>query len=361
MVRLKTYRVAIIGLGRMGSTIDDEGHTELPYSIAASTLASDRLELAAGCDIDRGKREAFRERWKVQAVYEDLRTMIKEEQPDLVAVCTAACAPKPAREAPDNSFRGDSHAELGTAVAELKVPMLYLEKAMASSLAAADSVKAAVEGNGTVFNSGVLRRFDCRYEPARQAVLDGRIGTPKAAVAYASTNLLHGHIHSIDTLSWLLGDPAITAVRGELLPRDLEFDGFLPSDPQATYQLQFANGVEASSVAAGEWEFEVIGDAGAVRNFNNGAYNGLRLRPEDTERRYAWEESRLAELPPKGTAVSCLEDLVRAYESGQPTRGHVGVAHHVTEACFAIAESHKRGGTWIELPLQDRDTYIFHI
>jgi predicted dehydrogenase len=357
----KTYRVAIIGLGRMGSTIDDEGHSELPYSIAASTLACDRLELVAGCDIDQAKREAFSERWKIQSVYDDFRAMVEQEQPDLVAVCTAACAPKPTREAPDSSFRGDSHAELGTALAELNVPMVYMEKAIASSMAAADAVKAAIERSGTVFNTGVLRRFDCRYDQVREAVLDGRIGAPKAAVAYTSTSLLHGHIHSIDTLSWLLGDPAITAVRGELLPRDLEIDGFLATDPQATYQLQFANGVEASSVPGGEFEFEIIGDNGAVRSFNNGAYNNLRLRPQDGARRDAWEESRLPELPQKSAVVSCLEDMVTAYESGQPTRGHIGVTHQVTEACFAVAESHKRGGTWVNLPLQDRDTYIFHI
>ena len=85
-MRLKTYSVAIIGLGRMGSTIDDEGHTDLPYSIAASTLASNRLRLVAGCDTDRAKREAFRERWKIDSVYEDYSAMIKEEHPDLVAV-----------------------------------------------------------------------------------------------------------------------------------------------------------------------------------------------------------------------------------------------------------------------------------
>ncbi len=356
----KTYRVAIIGLGRMGSTIDDENHFYLPYSIAASTQACDRLQLAAGCDIDPVKREAFAERWKVP-VYDDFRAMVEQEQPDLVAVCTAACVPKPAREAPDRSFRGDSHAELGTALAELQVPMVYMEKAIASSMAAADTVKAAVERSGTVVNTGVLRRFDQRYDQLREAVLDGRIGTPKAAVAYTSTSLLHGHIHSIDTLSWLLGDPAITAVRGELLPRDLEIDGFLPSDPNASYQLQFDNGVEASSVPAGEFEFEVIGDNGTVRSFNNDAVNNLRQRPDDAARGAAWEESTFPELPQKSAVVSCLEDMVTAYESGQPTRGHIGVTHQVTEACFAVAESHKRGGTWVELPLQERDTYVFHI
>ena len=45
----RTYRVGIVGLGRMGSTIDDEGHSDLPYSVAASTLAGERPQLAAGC------------------------------------------------------------------------------------------------------------------------------------------------------------------------------------------------------------------------------------------------------------------------------------------------------------------------
>jgi predicted dehydrogenase len=356
----KTYRVAIIGLGRMGSTIDDEGHVYVPYSIAASTVASARLELAAGCDIDAAKRETFGERWKVP-VYDEFRSMVEQEQPDLVAVCTAACLPKPAREAPDPSFRGDSHAELGVALAELKVPMVYMEKAMASSMVAADAVKAAIERSGTVFNTGVLRRFDQSYDTLRDAILGGQIGTPKAAVAYSATSLLHGHIHSIDTLSWLLGDPGITAVRGELLPRGLEIDRFLASDPEASYQLQFANGVEACSVGGGEFEFEVIGDQGAVRSFNNGVLNNLRRRRADAGRGDAWEESIFPELPKKSPIVVCLEDLVAAYESGQPSRGHVGVTHQVTEACFAVAESHKRGGTWVELPLQERDTYIFHI
>ena len=49
----KTYRVAIIGLGRMGSTIDDERPAGFPpVSIAAACAASPRLEVVAGADID---------------------------------------------------------------------------------------------------------------------------------------------------------------------------------------------------------------------------------------------------------------------------------------------------------------------
>ncbi len=360
---MKTYRVGIIGLGRMGSTIDDEGHSREPYSIAACCRASDRLTLAAGADLQAEKRDAFRDRWGVDAVYEDYRMMVEKEELDLVAVCTTASGlQKPANEAPDAGFRGDSHAELTVSLANLGVPMLYVEKAMASSLAQADVILEAVKKNGTVFNTGVLRRFDSAYHAVRDAIATGEIGEPLAVVHFAPSTLMHGHIHSIDTVSFLLGDPSIEAVRGDLLPRDLRIENdHLARDPNAVYQLRFSNEVEACSISAGGWEFEVIGTAGTIRSINNGAGTLLRKPGAMVGRRQGWDEVGFPNQKPLSPVVMCLEDLVSAYETGQPTLGHVDIAHHVTEACFGVAESHRNGGTWIDLPLQDRGLYIFHV
>lgn len=355
---MKTYRVGIIGLGRMGSTIDDEGHTQLPYSVAASCAASQRLETVAGVDLLPEKREAFGQRWGVPALYGDFAAMVEKEKPDLVAVCTAACLPKPANRAPDNDFRGDSHAELTVALAEAGVPMLYVEKAMASSMQAADAARNAVKAGGAQFNTGVLRRFDNRYAAVRRAVEAGRIGEPRAVVHYAASSLMHGHIHSIDTVSYLLGDPPIEAVRGELAA-DAQVNGRqIAADPRATYQLRFAGGIEAWSVPAAGWEFEVIGSEGAVRSLNNGADIQLRRA---TEARYGWAEESVESVTPYSPVMACLEDLVEAHESGRQTLGHVDLTHHITEACIAVAESHLLGGGWVELPLANRDLYIFHV
>ena len=364
---MKTYRVGIIGLGRMGSTIDDEGHTHLPYSIATACRASERLEIAAGCDLRSERRSAFAERWDVNALYEDFRDMVREERPDIVAVCTTASGlQKPARQAPDATFRGDSHAELAVALAEMGVPMLYVEKAMASSMTAADDIRDAVVKNGTVFNTGVLRRFDNRYEVVRNAVLRGDVGEPRAAVHYAQSSLMHGHIHSIDTLSWLIGDPAITAVRGEIVPRDYVIENAqIPYDPVATYELAFENGVRAWSIPAAGWEYEIIGTEGTIRSLNNGAGASLRRVPQSEgevrKGRSAWEEAPFEFVTPKSTVVSCLEDLVDAYETGRKSLGHVENAHHITEACIAVAESHRLGGAWVDLPLAKRNLYIWHV
>ena len=307
---MSTCRVGVIGLGRMGSTIDDEGHSHLPYSIAASARASSRLELAAGCDLLAERRKDFTDRWGVEAVYEDFRAMVEQERPDLVAVCTTATGlQKPGRESPDPSFRGDSHADLAVALADLAVPMVYVEKAMACSMARADEIRDAVKRNGTLFNSGVLRRFDNRYDVVRDAVLGGRIGEPRGVVHFAASSLLHGHIHSIDTVSWLIGDPAITHVRGEFEPLDYVIeDGHVPFDPAATYELRFAGGVRAWSVPAGPWEFEVIGSEGVVRSLGNGAGASLRIASNGRN----WSRGRVAR---RGPAEH------RRHVPGGPSRG----------------------------------------
>src|SRR4051794_16641785 len=111
----KTYRLAIIGLGRMGSTIDAEveGYPAitLPYSIAAAARAIPNLKIVAGCDIIRAKNEAFAKKWGVASTYLDHRKMLADEKPDMVAICTP----------------GRFHASMTVACAKAGVRMIYCE------------------------------------------------------------------------------------------------------------------------------------------------------------------------------------------------------------------------------------------
>jgi len=222
----------------------------------------------------------------------------------------------------------------------------------------ADGVLEAVTRSGAQFNTGVLRRFDNRYAVVRDAVVAGAIGQVQAVVHYASSSLMHGHIHSIDTISFLIDDPPIEAVRGELLPRDVGFSGrHIDHDPRATYQLHFAGNIEAYTVPAGHWEFEVLGSEGCIRLLNNGAAVVLRKGSGKA----GWQEEPFQFVTPKSPVISCLEDLVQSKMTGRPTLGNVNLTHHITEACIGVAESHLQGGAWIELPLPARDLYIFHV
>lgn len=343
-MKQEKYRVAIVGLGRMGSTIDDEFPAGSPaVSVAAACSASQRLEVVAGADIDPAKRAAFQARWGVTALYDDYLEMIRQEAPDLVAICT----------------RGVLHAEMSIAVAEAGAPMIFCEKAIACSMQEADAVLAAVGSRNIPFNTGVLRRFNRSFHTARRMIADGEIGEPRAAVHYAASNLLHGHIHSLDTLSFLLGDPKIVSIWGELLPRELVIENNrLDKDPNAIFQALFANGVEATTAPAGTWEFEVIGSLGSVSVRN--AEVGVRLRKAEGEKKRLFLDVPVPEVEAHSTTQFCLEDLLDAYETGRPTLGNIQLTHHITEACLAVAESHRRQRR-ISLPLENRSLYIFHV
>jgi len=346
---MKPYRAAIVGLGRMGSTIDDEvvdyPAIPLPYSIAGACQQSGRLELVAGADLEAGKRQAFGERWGVKALYEDYREMIRQEAPDLVAICTKA----------------ENHAALALGVAEEGVQMVFLEKAMACSMREADAILKTYQERRIAFNTGVLRRFDARYHRMREWIEAGHIGAPRAAVHYAASSLMHGHIHSIDTVMYLLGDPQAARVRGELQGEVQFRDNRFDQDPRATYQIEFEDGVEAWTLPVGHWDFEVFGAEGMIKGMNNGIDWAVRRPVELDERHVIFREEPFENVPPQSATLYCLEDLVRDREEGRPTLGNVEVTHRVTELCLAVAQSHLEGGKWIELPLGNRDLYVWHV
>ena len=209
---------------------------------------------------------------------------------------------------------------MATRAAEEGVRAIFCEKAIACSMQEADAILKAVQENNTLFNSGVLRRFDLCYHQARDMIRQGEIGEPQAAVHYARTNLLHGHIHSIDTLSFLLDDPKVESIWGELNSIDHRIpDNRLDDDPYGIFQLTFANGVAAASVPAGHWEFEVIGDRGSVRVLNNG--EGLQLRKGQADNPRIMTEVAVEPAPEYSATQYCLEDLILAHEEGRPTLG----------------------------------------
>ena len=77
------------------------------------------------------------------------------------------------------------------------------------------------------------------------------------------------------------------------------------------------------------------------------------------ERRRVAIEVPVEQTPEHSPTQYCLEDLILAQEEGRPTLGHVEIAHHLTEVCLALAESHRQGRR-ISLPLENRSLYILH-
>ena len=145
MDRIKT---GIVGCGKVGDF----------HALAYSKLPES--EFVAVCDNDRSRAEAFAARYGVKA-YTDVATMCREEGLGAVSICT----PHPI------------HAAPAVAAAECGCNVL-VEKPLASRLADCDAILKAGEENHVQIGTMVQRRFYRPCQRIRQAIDDGKLGTP---------------------------------------------------------------------------------------------------------------------------------------------------------------------------------------
>ena len=70
------YLGAIVGCGRMGSTIDDEhigmSHYPWPWAHAPAMIEASGVKLVAGVDVDKNKLSEFGKRWEITSLYSDI-------------------------------------------------------------------------------------------------------------------------------------------------------------------------------------------------------------------------------------------------------------------------------------------------
>src|SRR5262249_9062281 len=131
------HKVALIGLGRIASTIDDEVQDSpgllLPYAHMAAYRRVPEVEVVAAVDLYAEQRAAFRARWGVERVYGDYGEMLEQEKPDIVGVTTAT---KPRRGIVMDCARAG-------------VRVVFAEKPIASRLSEADAMIETCRAHGT--------------------------------------------------------------------------------------------------------------------------------------------------------------------------------------------------------------------
>lgn len=336
---MKRYRVGVIGLGRISSTIDDEvqGHPSvaLPYSHTACFREVDEVEVVAGADPYPEQRAAFGERWGIDRLYADYREMVEQEQLDIVSVATSA---KP-------------RAEIVMALAERGVKGIYAEKPIAISLEEADAMVRACREHGVVLAIGCTRRWDPWWAMARRLIADGQIGQVLQVNAHGNAGISHNGSHMIDLIRFLVGDE-IAWVFGEaqsdeaaMADDDLRMNGYLAFGGGARAYLRTWPSGTAN------WTVDIIGETGTLRATGNGS---------EIEWWQEVDRGVLARRPiPRpqrieSPGVRAIRDLVACIETGgKPAcAGEDGIA--ALETAIALRESHRRGGCRVELPLADR-------
>lgn len=362
----RRYRVALIGAGRMASTIDDEireQHTwpslkqQLPYSHAPCYRSFPEVEMVAVCDLDEARCRAFCDRWDVPRFYLDYREMIERERPDIVSIATPA----------------HLHAEMAVFAMGHGVRGIYCEKAMCCSLREADEIVEAAQRSNAKFMLGAQRRHHPHFRKARELVESGALGGLVAVASWFESSLLHSLSHIADNSLYLAGDAAPVSVFGVLgaartfdelearrIAQAAGYDAntqIWSGDPGCrSYTAELQNGVllvHLPSIADVRWEVTCTNGFIRIEN-NNEALHVFRRRGQS----YSFDRVQLDPIPPTSAHRALVRDLLDALRTDGRTLANEIVGRHGMEILMGVAQSHLQGGAKVNLPLDNRDMYI---
>lgn len=338
------YRAGIIGLARMGSWWDDQlqqtSPLEVPSSHAGMYSACPRTELVAGCDIDAEKRETFRQRWGVDAVYADYHEMLARESLDVVSVVTAWA-----------SVQGAIAAD----VAVSGVKGMYCEKPMASSVEQMRRIVQLCNDHGVAVVVPYVRRYNPRYGKVRELVTTGAIGQLRTINATAVASLLHAGTHYFDIMNYFSGDPEPAWGVGRLEDTShLKSDSWARQDPSGSGYFELRDGTRYTfdGASSGPASFLLSGTEGRIWVLNEARDILLWRRQGGTLETIA---------PPtqtKSVMYAGLEDLVQAMDTGGTTRCNAEQAARTLEMALAVHESQHNGNNRVDFPLQNRSRSV---
>jgi predicted dehydrogenase len=193
---MKPVRAAIVGLGRIGSLLENDPRREKPCTHAGAIAGSGDCVLAAGADTDGERRRLFRETWGVP-VYADAGTMLEECRPEILCIAT----------------HPDSHLFYGELAARYGVKVAVCEKPLADSLEKAKKIARLHRSGKIIIITNHERRYSADYREAAAVLRGGALGavcSVRAALYMGKTRRLvdvlwHDGTHLADAAMFLSG------------------------------------------------------------------------------------------------------------------------------------------------------------
>ncbi|MDR0403114.1 MAG: Gfo/Idh/MocA family oxidoreductase [Treponema sp.] len=192
---MKPVRAAVVGLGRIGSLLENDPRREKPCTHAGAISGSGDCVLVAGADTDGERRGLFRETWGVP-VYAAAETMLEEQKPDILCVAT----------------HPDSHLLYCELAARRGVKVAVCEKPLADSLEKAKKIARLHESGKITVIVNHERRYSEDYRAAAAILRGGGLGAAlsvRAALYMGKTRRLvdvlwHDGTHLADAAMFLL-------------------------------------------------------------------------------------------------------------------------------------------------------------
>lgn len=197
----RVVRCAIVGLGRIGSSLEDDPRREKPASHAGAIVSNPHCLLVGGVDPDPLKQIAFIKRWGAVPVFENARDMMLAVKPHLVHIA----APP------------EAHGAVLGEVIKHRVPVAICEKPLAPTAAEGRRMVRAAQKAGVRLVVNHERRFARDWRSVRDLVGNRKLG-PLVSVhgqlcmgnhRSALEVLLDDGTHLIDILRFVTGCEAV--------------------------------------------------------------------------------------------------------------------------------------------------------
>ena len=333
---MASYRAAVIGCGRIGSTIDDEQRHRpqfrYPWAHAPAYVEAKGVDLIAGADLSKDQLEDFKRRWNVTALYTDYKEMLAKEKPDIVSVTT----------------KTQERTEVVITAAESGVKAIYATKPMCQTLAEADAMIEACRKQGVILAMACHKNWSPWLQACLRSIRKGDIGEFSSMVANYSWSFNGGHSHTLALFRQFADAPA-KWVFGHM---DSDEAAAGERDLRGTGMILYENGIRGFLNTGGWLNIDFIGRDGWFSCRNEHADFEMWSRHPDTRepiRRQFPNPKR-----PRSSQQAAVEGIVKNLNDGTESLCPGEFGREALEIAVALRESHRRGGEKIELPVADR-------
>ncbi len=354
--RLATYRVALIGTGRVGYQFS---FGDLPDNHAEAVVAVKSCELVAGVNRGRKKLEDFGTRFGVESLFHDHRQMLEQVKPDLCIIAT----------------HPELHAQMvEDCAAAPATRAIICEKPMALSLADCDRMIEACDRSSVLLQINHNRRWHAQWCHAQELIREGVIGDlfqltcyldgGKPDPSWRSDNegpLLHDFTHYFDMMDSFAGEVEWLCGMAEQRQRPWAVEDF------AAAFMKYRSGATGLIHSAElsdytDTDFQLRGSRGVISM----AWEKLRLYESvagdyEPDSGFQWNSLKEREVDspqPVSTYVVALEELVAALEGNGGLRSDGVVGRRSLELVMAVYQSQLDDNQPVRLPLEDRESGV---
>lgn len=241
------YRTVVIGCGNIGASNEMDSGLMKPASHAAAFASNPRTTLAGVVDENAAARSRAAAYYTVPA-YKDAGAALAELAPDVVVIATPP----------------SSHEALLEAALRSGARAVVCEKPVSDSLESAERMAALAARSPQPVIVNHQRRFMPLFANIRDIVARGELGRVQQVSAYYTNGLFNNGSHSVDSISFLLGESPSWAMGATNDRNKTALFG-----PNVDGMLGFASGAVATlqsldASAYGAHEFVLYGTKGAM-------------------------------------------------------------------------------------------------